>query len=225
LGGNRVGQSTASTQSDINKQFGSDTAKLSNSIHDTASRQVDQDADPATATEGQQFLSPKLSPTTVNQQNTSSSSSRWIWLSMILRRALNIFVVFTFVAFWHDRELKLIAWGWLIALLFLPELILRSVFNSNIPIIRHIYGAWYYRHLKASAAAACIWMMMVANLVGYSVGVGGTYHIVNKFFDEGGITMCIMSFAVFFSAAQLMFAVRQDEEYHRSVSGQRAVHD
>lgn len=37
--------------------------------------------------------------------------------------AFSMWVVFTFVAIWHDLELKLLAWGWLICLFLLPEVI------------------------------------------------------------------------------------------------------
>ena len=36
---------------------------------------------------------------------------------------LNTLLVFTFVALWHDLTFKLLAWGWLISLFVIPELI------------------------------------------------------------------------------------------------------
>lgn len=36
---------------------------------------------------------------------------------------LNTWVIFTFVAVWHDISLTLLAWGWLISLFILPEVI------------------------------------------------------------------------------------------------------
>lgn len=41
----------------------------------------------------------------------------------------NMWPVFTFVALWHDIELKLLAWGWLICLFLLPEIIASSLFT------------------------------------------------------------------------------------------------
>ncbi|KAF9929630.1 glycerol transporter, partial [Linnemannia zychae] len=43
----------------------------------------------------------------------------------------NIWVVFTFVAVWHDINLKLLAWGWLISLFILPEIIAGRVFSKQ----------------------------------------------------------------------------------------------
>jgi D-alanyl-lipoteichoic acid acyltransferase DltB (MBOAT superfamily) len=35
-------------------------------------------------------------------------------------------LVFTFVALWHDLSFKLLAWGWLVSLFVLPEIIARA---------------------------------------------------------------------------------------------------
>lgn len=43
--------------------------------------------------------------------------------------AFSMWVVFTFVAVWHDIELNLLAWGWLICLFLLPEIIGTRVFS------------------------------------------------------------------------------------------------
>lgn len=45
--------------------------------------------------------------------------------------AYNMWLVFTFVALWHDIELKLLAWGWLISLFLLPEIIASKVFSEK----------------------------------------------------------------------------------------------
>lgn len=36
---------------------------------------------------------------------------------------LNTVLIFTFVALWHDLSFKLLAWGWLVSLFILPELL------------------------------------------------------------------------------------------------------
>lgn len=42
----------------------------------------------------------------------------------------NIWPTFTFVAVWHDIELKLLTWGWLVSGFILPEVVLRRVFGT-----------------------------------------------------------------------------------------------
>lgn len=36
-------------------------------------------------------------------------------------------LVFTFVALWHDLSFRLLAWGWLISLFILPEIVGRKL--------------------------------------------------------------------------------------------------
>ena len=47
-------------------------------------------------------------------------------------RMYNTFAVFTFVAVWHDIELRLLIWGWLIALFILPEIILTALGKKHV---------------------------------------------------------------------------------------------
>jgi D-alanyl-lipoteichoic acid acyltransferase DltB (MBOAT superfamily) len=39
-----------------------------------------------------------------------------------LRKIFNVFVVFTFVALWHDRTMKLLTWGWVLVLFIAVEM-------------------------------------------------------------------------------------------------------
>src|ERR1700721_400116 len=43
------------------------------------------------------------------------------------RLILNCVVVFSFVALWHDLSFKLLAWGWLVSLFIVPELVARWI--------------------------------------------------------------------------------------------------
>lgn len=53
-------------------------------------------------------------------------------------KALNSFPIFSFVAIWHDIEGRLLAWGWLIALFILPELIANRIF-VNVAVVKLTY--------------------------------------------------------------------------------------
>lgn len=63
-----------------------------------------------------------------------ASYNRWLIRYLYIpfggarRRVLNSFLIFTFVAIWHDIELKLLAWGWLIVLFILPEMVCLQYF-------------------------------------------------------------------------------------------------
>ncbi|RXW19362.1 hypothetical protein EST38_g6501 [Candolleomyces aberdarensis] len=74
--------------------------------------------------------------------------------------ALNTLLVFTFVALWHDLTFRLLAWGWLVSLFILPELLATYM----LPKSKYAKNAWY-RHVCAIGAVANALMMMAANLL------------------------------------------------------------
>lgn len=47
------------------------------------------------------------------------------------RVILATLVSFTFVALWHDLQLRLLAWGWLVTIFVVPELVLKKVFAEK----------------------------------------------------------------------------------------------
>ena len=44
---------------------------------------------------------------------------------------LSTFLVFTFVALWHDLSLRLLAWGWVISIFIVPELLARKALPAD----------------------------------------------------------------------------------------------
>ncbi|KAH7854854.1 hypothetical protein Vadar_018419 [Vaccinium darrowii] len=52
--------------------------------------------------------------------------SSW-WFS---KKLLNVWVIFTSVAIWHDLERKLLSWAWLTCVFFVPEMIVKSAATS-----------------------------------------------------------------------------------------------
>ncbi|KTW30410.1 uncharacterized protein T551_01693 [Pneumocystis jirovecii RU7] len=121
---------------------------------------------------------------------------------------INIFVIFTFVAFWHDISLKLFAWGWLITLLILPEIIFGYIFQSK------NWDNWsLYRHLCAIGAVVNIIMMMIANLVGFCVGIQGTKEMISRICTSYKNFFFVLSvFCTLFAAVQIMFEIRNYEK-------------
>ncbi|KAG0337005.1 glycerol transporter [Podila horticola] len=120
----------------------------------------------------------------------------------------NIWVVFTFVAVWHDINLKLLAWGWLISLFILPEIIASKIFSKK------KWGSWpHYRHLCAVGAVGNILLMMIANLVGFCIGLEGVKLMLYDLFStvQGWMTMCCC-FCAMFVCAQMQFEVREAEK-------------
>ncbi|KAI4167631.1 MAG: hypothetical protein LQ343_007049, partial [Gyalolechia ehrenbergii] len=82
---------------------------------------------------------------------------------------VNMLAVFTFVALWHDIQLRLLIWGWLITLFVLPEVLAGYVFPKR----KWQSSPDAYRRICGVGAVGNILMMMAANLVGFAVGLDG----------------------------------------------------
>ncbi|KAK3022177.1 hypothetical protein RJ639_045372, partial [Escallonia herrerae] len=74
------------------------------------------------------------------------------------RKLLNVWVVFTFVAIWHDLEWKLLSWAWLTCIFFIPELIVKSAANAF--QVESTFGEFVFRELSAVAGAVTITCLM-----------------------------------------------------------------
>ena len=118
----------------------------------------------------------------------------------------NIFPIFAFVAIWHDFNWQLLAWGCLIPLIILPEILSNWVAKRF-----RLNRLKNYREICAMAAALNIFLLMIGNLVGFSVGVTGAKLMVTKIFGQGGIWFILSVLVTFYSAAHLMFELREEE--------------
>ena len=83
-------------------------------------------------------------------------------------------IVFTFVAMWHDIQLRLLVWGWLISLFVLPELVAGYLFPKQ----KWQNHREVYRIICGIGGVGNILMMMLANLVGFAVGLDGLKGLV-----------------------------------------------
>ena len=63
------------------------------------------------------------------QFSVADRISRYIYIPVggSKNAVLATLLVFSFVALWHDLSFKLLAWGWLVSLFILPELVGRRV--------------------------------------------------------------------------------------------------
>ncbi|KAK8064827.1 hypothetical protein PG994_007465 [Apiospora phragmitis] len=113
-----------------------------------------------------------------------------------IRSIANYILTFTFVALWHDIQLNLLVWGWLIVLFMLPEM--------NWPT--------FYRMAKSAGSVFNILMMMAANLVGFAFGVDGFREVVAGMFkDLFGFTFFLAACGSLFCGCHLMIEVRESE--------------
>ncbi|CAG8978149.1 hypothetical protein HYALB_00012011 [Hymenoscyphus albidus] len=133
------------------------------------------------------------------------SSNNWVGR---LQTVVNYTAVFTFVALWHDISLNLLVWGWLIVFFMLPEIVAGYVFPEK----KWEGNRTAYRVLCGFGAVANLMMMMIANLVGFAVGVGGLKSIIHGIFrDYSGMAFLVTAWGVLFVGIQVMFEVRQSE--------------
>mmetsp|Transcript_13652 Transcript_13652/g.22286 ORF Transcript_13652/g.22286 Transcript_13652/m.22286 type:complete len:670 (+) Transcript_13652:209-2218(+) len=131
-----------------------------------------------------------------------------------IMQAFNVTVVFTFVGFWHDIDLNLFVWGWLLSLFLVPEIVANRV--SKIPIVKNYFG----RHplqsewVIAVCGALNIMMLKIANIVGYTTGVSGGLMLLDSLKSTNGVKF-VSSYAMFMVLAVLtmQFIQRTREEY------------
>jgi D-alanyl-lipoteichoic acid acyltransferase DltB (MBOAT superfamily) len=109
------------------------------------------------------------------------------WLSSV-RSALNYAAVFTFVALWHDISLNLLVWGWLVVFFMLPEVLAGYIFPKK----RWENNLTAYRVICGIGGVANLMLMMMANLVGFAVGIDGLKSIIAGIFkDYSGEFPCL----------------------------------
>ncbi|KAI1138238.1 MBOAT-domain-containing protein [Hypoxylon sp. FL0543] len=124
------------------------------------------------------------------------------------RSILTYVLVFTFVALWHDIQLRLLIWGWLVVFFMLPEMAAGFLFPKR----KWENRPTAYRMICCVGAVANVLMMMMANLVGFAVGVDGLERIIAGIFrDFSGFTFIVCACLALFVGVQVMFEIRESE--------------
>jgi D-alanyl-lipoteichoic acid acyltransferase DltB (MBOAT superfamily) len=125
------------------------------------------------------------------------------------RAVFSYLVVFTFIAIWHDIQLRLLMWGWLVTLFVLPEILASYVF----PARKWKNSPDAYRWLCGVGAVGEILMLMTANLVGFALGLDGLEGLVKSILGtwDGQVFFWTACFALF-TGAEFMFEWRESEK-------------
>lgn len=128
------------------------------------------------------------------------------------RRALNVFVVFSFVSFWHDQTLQLFAWGWLLSLAMLPEIAADQV--AKMPRVKAALEA--HPMLAEAIVAFCgainIVMLKVANIVGYTTGLEGAAMLIPVLGTAEGFAFATQYLVNMMLAVVLMRFIRRHQD-------------
>lgn len=128
-----------------------------------------------------------------------------------VRSVVNFLAVFTFVALWHDINLRVLMWGWLITLFVLPEILATLAF----PAKRWRDRPNTYRVLCGIGGAFNILLMMIANLVGFAIGIDGLKGLVQGIVGSAaGVAFLAGACGALFVGVQVMFEVREEEKRH-----------
>ncbi|CAL1169443.1 unnamed protein product [Cladocopium goreaui] len=126
-------------------------------------------------------------------------------------RLVNVWLVFGFVALWHDAELKLLAWGMLNALFMVGESLAACVWRSKVfSTVRALPET--SRWVRAAAGASYVYVLFFVNLTGYALGVGGTASLAQHAFleDWAPCLETLVCTAIFlFAAVQVMLELRE----------------
>ncbi|XP_074349938.1 membrane-bound O-acyltransferase gup1-like isoform X2 [Apium graveolens] len=97
-------------------------------------------------------------------KNWHASFNKWLVRYMYIplggsqRKLLNVWVIFTFVAIWHDLEWKLLSWAWLTCIFFIPEMIVKSA--ANMLKVESTFGVVIWHELQAVSGAITITCLM-----------------------------------------------------------------
>lgn len=123
--------------------------------------------------------------------------------------AWNVWIIFSWVAIWHDLRLRLFLWSWLICLLLVPELTLRWLSQKGQWEER--LGYKWYRQGEAIAAGANIFLMGLANLVGFVLGWDGLGVALRSFLSiKGFLTECILAWTLW-AVGHVQLQIRKSE--------------
>jgi protein-cysteine N-palmitoyltransferase HHAT len=146
---------------------------------------------------------------------SSSSSSTQVQkpkptLFSRLRGIINQLIVFTFVAVWHDINLRLLMWGWLITFFVLPEVIATLLFPASRWQSSHPNA---YRILCGIGALGNILPLMAANLVGFALGLDGLKGLLAGILGSWtGALFMLGACGALFVGVQVMFELREGEK-------------
>ncbi|KAJ6694377.1 hypothetical protein OIU85_005097 [Salix viminalis] len=144
-------------------------------------------------------------------KNWHASYNKWLVRYMYIplggyqRKLLNIWVIFTFVAIWHDLEWKLLSWAWLTCLFFIPEMVVKSAASTL--QVESAFGEFLLREISAAGGAITITCLMVANLVGYVIGPSGINWLFSQFLSRQGLPVMGGMFITFYVGTKLMFHI------------------
>lgn len=121
-----------------------------------------------------------------------------------------MWIIFTFVAIWHDLEWRLLSWAWVTCVLWGPELLVKSLMRT--PQMAGFKNTDAFRECHALAGALNITGLMLANLVGFVVGPDGMKLLASRMLSRENVPLLLAIIFSFYIGTKLMLATRDREE-------------
>ena len=84
------------------------------------------------------------------------------------KKLFNTFIIFSFVALWHDLKFNLLLWAWCIYISLIPEIIVKNYFAKEKR--QYLNNYMWFRYLRAWICSIVIILMITANLIGFGIG-------------------------------------------------------
>jgi len=143
-----------------------------------------------------------------------ASFNRWIVRYMYIPmggsggRWWNVWIVFGFVALWHDADVNLLAWGALNAAFFVMEKMVGGIWKKNGGALLTSFPT-LHRHLSAIGRTSLVFLLIAVNCIGYSIGLNKTGEVVqNIFFSKDGIMYILKVFVFLYSQVHINTELR-----------------
>eukprot|EP00903_Cladosiphon_okamuranus_P006699 g6538.t1 len=125
-------------------------------------------------------------------------------------RRWNVFVVFVFVAFWHDVEPKLFMWGMLNGVFLILEVVVKELYRRSNVLESCRVNPLTNRMVQALGATLNVMALLLVNMIGYAVGIRGAGRVAGGIFvDKEGLLAVAYGFMFFFSGVQIMFVIEE----------------
>ena len=147
-------------------------------------------------------------------KNWHASFNRWLvrYLYVPLggdkNRLLNVWVIFTFVAVWHEINVRLIGWGWVMALFLGPEIVAQKIAAGE--WAQRSRSKVWYRELAAAAATVNIIVLIFGNLIGFQIGIDGARAFLSDIFGRE-LWLAVFYTTCFYGVVHLQFGKRRLE--------------
>jgi len=120
-------------------------------------------------------------------------------------------VVFMFVAIWHDLELHLLAWAWILTIFLLPEIVASRIQNTAAFKVYFEQRPLLETVVYAMAGAANIMILKAANIVGYTIGLDAIGLLVPIIYTYEGLKLLLWYYSIMVCGVMLMRYIRQHE--------------